>query len=172
MAHVSEPQPKLNLAIFTRKVNYRSLPKKLHSKSMTDILYSQKYWQKLNSAVEPKITIARILADLNLAVRIAIRIPYPPENKPPPPFFSSRHHLDWGGGLFSNMHFPSSISPPWPPLAVAMWKDDTIVGHIPREISRVCWGSFSPKERQQTTIGGGERTCSVCVCFQRKAKAS
>ena len=29
-----------------------------------------------------------------------------------PPFFSSRHDLDWGGGLFSNMHFPSNISPP------------------------------------------------------------
>ena len=36
--------------------------------------YSQKYWQKLNLAVEPKITIARILADLNLAVRYGIAI--------------------------------------------------------------------------------------------------
>ena len=56
---------------------------------MTDILYSQKYWQELNFAVEPKIAIARILADLNLAVRygIAIRILCPPENKPPPPLF-------------------------------------------------------------------------------------
>ena len=38
--------------------------------------YSRKYWQELNLAVEPKIAIARILADLNLAVRygIAIRI--------------------------------------------------------------------------------------------------
>ena len=27
------------------------------------------YWQELNLAVEPKIAIARILADLNLAVR-------------------------------------------------------------------------------------------------------
>jgi hypothetical protein len=25
------------------------------------------------------------------------------------------------------------------PFAVAVWKDDTIVGHVPREISRVCW---------------------------------
>ena len=41
-----------------------------------DIPYSWKYWQALNLAVEPKIAIARILADLNLAVRygIAIRI--------------------------------------------------------------------------------------------------
>ena len=39
-------------------------------------------------------------------------IPYPPENKPPPPIFSSRHDLDWGGSLFSNMHFPLNISPP------------------------------------------------------------
>ena len=41
------------------------------------ILYSRKYWRKLNLAVEPKIAIARILlADLNLAVHygIAIRI--------------------------------------------------------------------------------------------------
>ena len=38
--------------------------------------YSRKYWQELNLVVEPKITIARILADLNLAVqyRITIRI--------------------------------------------------------------------------------------------------
>ena len=38
--------------------------------------YSQKYWRELNLAVEPKIAIARILADLKLAVRygIAIRI--------------------------------------------------------------------------------------------------
>ena len=37
---------------------------------------SQKYWQELNLAVEPKIAIERILADFNLAVRygIAIRI--------------------------------------------------------------------------------------------------
>ena len=42
------------------------------------IPYSQKYWQELNLAVEPKITIARILADLNLAVQygITIRIIY------------------------------------------------------------------------------------------------
>ena len=35
-------------------------------------------WQELNLVVEPKITIARILVDLNLAVwyRIAIRIIY------------------------------------------------------------------------------------------------
>ena len=32
------------------------------------ILYSQKYWQKLNLAVGLQITIAKILADLNLAV--------------------------------------------------------------------------------------------------------
>ena len=40
------------------------------------IPYSRKYWRALNLAVEPKIAIERILADLNLAVRygIAIRI--------------------------------------------------------------------------------------------------
>ena len=40
------------------------------------IPYSRKYWRELNLANEPKIAIARILADLNLAVqyRIAIRI--------------------------------------------------------------------------------------------------
>ena len=39
---------------------------------------SQKYWRVLNLAVEPKITIGRILADLILVVRygIAIRIIY------------------------------------------------------------------------------------------------
>ena len=38
--------------------------------------YSRKHWQALNLAVEPKIAIARLLVDLNLAVRyrIAIRI--------------------------------------------------------------------------------------------------
>ena len=40
------------------------------------IPYSRKYWWELNLVVEPKIAIARILVDLNLAVRyrIAIRI--------------------------------------------------------------------------------------------------
>ena len=33
------------------------------------IPYSQKYWWELNLAVEPQITISKILADLNLAVR-------------------------------------------------------------------------------------------------------
>ena len=32
------------------------------------ILYSRKYWWEFNLAVEPKIAIARILVDLNLAV--------------------------------------------------------------------------------------------------------
>ena len=43
---------------------------------LNNIPYSRKYWQELNLAVEPKITIARILADLDLAIRyrIAIRI--------------------------------------------------------------------------------------------------
>ena len=42
----------------------------------TRLPYSRKYWRALNLAVEPKIAIAGILADLNLAVRygIAIRI--------------------------------------------------------------------------------------------------
>ena len=34
----------------------------------------RKYWRELNLAVEPKIAIARILADLNLAVRYGIAI--------------------------------------------------------------------------------------------------
>ena len=44
--------------------------------STLHIPYSPKYWRALNLAVEPKIAISRILADLNLAVRygIAIRI--------------------------------------------------------------------------------------------------
>ena len=38
--------------------------------------YSRKYWRELNLAVEPKIAIciARILVDLNLAVRYGITI--------------------------------------------------------------------------------------------------
>ena len=36
--------------------------------------HSRKYWQELNFAVEPRITIARILADLNLAVQYGIAI--------------------------------------------------------------------------------------------------
>ena len=32
-----------------------------------NIPYSQKYWWGLNLAIEPKIAIARILVDLNLA---------------------------------------------------------------------------------------------------------
>ena len=41
-----------------------------------NLLYSQKYWRELNLAVEPKVAITRILADLNLVVQygIAIRI--------------------------------------------------------------------------------------------------
>ena len=39
-----------------------------------DLPYSWKYWRELNLVVEPKITIARILADLNLAVRYRIAI--------------------------------------------------------------------------------------------------
>ena len=41
---------------------------------MYSIPYSQKYWRELNLVVEPKITIARILVDLNLAVRYGIAI--------------------------------------------------------------------------------------------------
>ncbi len=36
--------------------------------------YNRKYWRELNLAVEPKIAIAIILADLNLAVRYGIAI--------------------------------------------------------------------------------------------------
>ena len=36
--------------------------------------YSRKYWWELNLAVEPKIAIARILADLNSTVRYGIAI--------------------------------------------------------------------------------------------------
>ena len=36
--------------------------------------YIPKYWRELNLAVEPKIAIARILADLNSAVRYMIAI--------------------------------------------------------------------------------------------------
>ena len=48
--------------------------KKMHSVSKQTLLYSRKYWQGLNLAVEPKIAFARILVDLNLAVRYGIAI--------------------------------------------------------------------------------------------------
>ena len=38
------------------------------------IPYSQKYWRELNLVGEPKIAIARILADLNLVVQYGITI--------------------------------------------------------------------------------------------------
>ena len=38
------------------------------------VSYSRKYWRELNLVVEPKIAIARILADLNLVVRYGIAI--------------------------------------------------------------------------------------------------
>ena len=41
---------------------------------LISIPYSRKYWWELNLAVEPKIAIARILADLNLVVRYGIAI--------------------------------------------------------------------------------------------------
>ena len=44
------------------------------SKARTKLPYSRKYWGALNLAVESKIAIERILADLNLAVRYGIAI--------------------------------------------------------------------------------------------------
>ena len=46
----------------------------VHALRVNNMLYSWKYWWELNLAVEPKIAIARILADLNLAVRYGIVI--------------------------------------------------------------------------------------------------
>ena len=40
--------------------------------SAAHIPYSRKYWRELNLAVGPQIAIAKILADLNLAVRYGI----------------------------------------------------------------------------------------------------
>ena len=41
----------------------------IHGKSTCNIIpYSQKYWWELKLAVGPQIAIAKILADLNLAV--------------------------------------------------------------------------------------------------------
>ena len=86
-----------------------------------------------------------------------VHVPYPPEKKPP--FFISRHDLDWGGGLFLNMHFPSNISPPWP----VVWKDDTIVGRVPREISRVCCFFFLQKSSSEMTcqVDGNRRRSAM-----------
>ena len=53
------------------------IPSKVYYSYMSSYIpYSWKYWWELNLMVEPKITIARILADLHLVVRyrIAIRI--------------------------------------------------------------------------------------------------
>ena len=46
----------------------------VHALRVNNMPYSRKYWRELNLVVEPKITIARILADLNLAVRYGIAI--------------------------------------------------------------------------------------------------
>ena len=85
------------------------------------------------------------------------------------------HDLDWGGGLFSNMHFPLNISPPPPPLGPHLQSPQRMT------LSLVMYRRkypelavfFPPKERQQddlssrrqqTAISSGERTCySVCV---------
>ena len=47
-------------------------------REISKLSYSWKYWRKLNLAVESIIAIARILVDLNLALRygIVIRILY------------------------------------------------------------------------------------------------
>ena len=101
-----------------------------------------------------------------------------------PPFFSSRHDLDWGGGLFSNMQFPSNISPPWPPLILQSpcGRTTTLLvtyrGKYPEFAGfflQNCGSEMTCQVagRQQMTIAGGERTCcSMCVRLQRKAKAS
>ena len=53
-----------------------SLLSNIYKSFMVYVPYSRKYWWELNLAIEPKIAIARILVNLNLAVRyrIAIRI--------------------------------------------------------------------------------------------------
>ena len=54
----------------------QSDPNKMRCIHTLYVSYSQKYWRELNLAVEPKITIIRILANISLAVwyGIAIRI--------------------------------------------------------------------------------------------------
>ena len=60
--------------LFIRLVQDYGLDIDVRMYSIIHIPYSWKYWRELNSAVEPKIAIARILADLNLAVRYGIAI--------------------------------------------------------------------------------------------------
>ena len=55
-------------------VLHPSVPISNDEVTVCTILYSQKYWQELNLAVKPKMAIARILADLNLAVWYGIAI--------------------------------------------------------------------------------------------------
>ena len=45
-----------------------------HFRLTNEVPYSRKYWRELNLAVEPKISIARIIADLILAVLYGIAI--------------------------------------------------------------------------------------------------
>ena len=52
----------------------REIGSEIYVSSDGDIPYSRKYWQELNLAVEPKLAITRILANLNLAVRYGIAI--------------------------------------------------------------------------------------------------
>ena len=57
--------------VMEREAPFRSKVTRLASITAykkTYVLYSRKYWRELNLAVGPKIAIAKILADLNLAV--------------------------------------------------------------------------------------------------------
>ena len=84
-----------------------------------------------------------------------------------------------GGGLYSRMQLVSTISPPpkvaWSPyigeelpvqrevnnihddFAVAVLKNGNTVGHVPREISRVCWYFLHKSGSEMTCIVNGDR---------------
>ena len=75
---VEQLQTKLQLAYQEVQCKETMLTKsnKVNDHVSYEVLYGRKYWRELNLAVGSQITIANVLADLNLAVRygIAIRI--------------------------------------------------------------------------------------------------
>ena len=62
--HLIEHGEQLLPGLLPTKVLYH-LYKPIRQWKKKNVPYSRKYWRELNLAVEPKITIARILADLN-----------------------------------------------------------------------------------------------------------
>ena len=99
-----------------------------------------------------------------------------------PPILYTTSSLKWGEGLYSNMQLVSNISPPPPPKKKSFTRSlhtlpklrglptsekscqfnarsitfTTTVGHVPREISRVCWYFLHKSGSEMTCIVNGD----------------